>query len=234
MKLDDITDDLSNSGFVFRGIFHPGPEDQVPDLSSGQSTLSVIMVGNIGSGDFWDSFKRSDEFLDAVSDPMDNWTKRTVGPIAAKAGGEALFPSDGPPYHPFQKWASRAEALFSSPIGLFISSDWGTWHALRAAILLPEAIELPAPKSEVSSPCLSCEDQPCLKICPVDAFGEEHGYDYLACADHVASKAGTSCATKGCLARRACPVGQQHTLRSEHATFHMSAFINERKRMGEI
>ncbi|WP_120498906.1 hypothetical protein [Kiloniella sp. EL199] len=211
----------------------------MPDLSSGQPVLSVIMIGNVGSGDFWDSFKHSGEYLDAVSDPMDRWAKRVVTPIAAKAGGEALFPSDGPPYHPFQKWASRSETLFPSPIGLFISPDWGTWHALRAAILLPFKIEISTAEQEMSnssltSPCLSCEGQPCLKICPVDAFGVDRDYDYLACAYHVASDAGTSCASKGCLARRACPVGQQYVLSSEHAAFHMFAFINERKLMGEI
>ncbi|WP_085900531.1 hypothetical protein [Kiloniella majae] len=215
-------------------MFHPDWEDNVPDLSSGQSVLSVIMVGNVGSGDFWESFKRSHEYLNSDPDPMDRWTKRIVEPIAGKAGGEALFPSDGPPYHPFQRWASRAETLFPSPIGLFISSEWGTWHALRAAILLPVKIEISNTVSEVSNPCLSCEDQPCLKICPVDAFGVEQEYDYLACARYVASDAGISCASKGCLARRACPVGLEYVLNSEHAEFHMSAFINARKLMGEI
>ncbi|WP_157846031.1 hypothetical protein [Kiloniella litopenaei] len=224
---------------MLRGVFHPEPEDQVPDLSSDQPTQSVIMVGNVGSGDFWNAYKQSDEFLDAVSDPMDSWTKRIVAPIAAKAQGEVLFPSDGPPYYPFQKWASRAEVLFPSPIGLFISPEWGTWHALRAAILLPVKIEIPHAVSEdpgscLTSPCLDCKDQPCLKTCPADAFSIEQGYDYLACARHVASDEGVSCSSAGCLARRVCPIGQEYTLCSEHAAFHMSAFIGERKRLGEI
>ena len=216
------------------GVFHPEPDDHVPDLSSGQVALSVVMVGNIGSGDFWPAFQGANEYLSAVPDPMDSWTKRIIEPIASGAGGEALFPSDGPPYHPFQRWASRGVGLFPSPIGLYISPMWGTWHALRAAIALPIRLELPVMNAEAVSPCLSCIEQPCLHTCPVDAFDVDKGYDYLACARHVASSDDTSCASKGCLARRACPIGQRYTLNDDHAAFHMAAFVNARKLLREI
>ncbi len=234
LEYQQIEEDVTSQGFLLRGGFLPIEDDGVPNLSSGKQPLTVIMIGNAGSGTFWQSFTQSVEYEADGKDPMDSWTKRIIGNLAKKFDGEALFPSDGPPYHPFQKWSSRAERLFPSPIGLYISGEWGTWHALRAAILLPIKVnDLPALSSK-KNPCLSCLDQPCLSACPVDAFVIGEAYDYLACAKHVVSKDGGSCASSGCLARRACPIGQEFTLRSKHAAFHMAAFTRARRSSGEI
>ncbi|MCZ4282888.1 ferredoxin [Kiloniella laminariae] len=225
----ELQQQLAEHGFLARGGFYPAPQDAVPDLTSGEACGSVVVVGNTGSGDFWPQFQLSAEYHDGLAHPMDRWTERVIGKLAAGLGAEALFPSVGPPYYPFQRWAAKAEELYPSPIGLFISPRWGTWHALRAAILLPEKLtDLPA-VNQGASPCLSCVDQPCLTACPVSAFEADQPYDYLACARHLSTDAGENCIEQGCLARRACPVGQDFMLYPAHAAFHMTAFVRARQ-----
>ncbi|WP_419902203.1 ferredoxin [Kiloniella sp.] len=233
-EYQQIEKEVTRLGFLVRGGFAPEGEDTVPNLSSGQPTQTVIMIGNAGSTPFWNRFTQSSEYKADSQNPMDNWTRRVMEDLAKNFGGEVLFPSDGPPYYPFQRWSSRAESLYPSPIGLYISHDWGTWHALRAAILLPESVDNLPELSQKQSPCLSCKDQPCLSSCPVDAFGIGQVYDYLACAKHVVSEEGADCASKGCLARRVCPVGQEFTLTPEHVAFHMAAFTRARRDSGEV
>ena len=229
-----LQDEISKLGIFARGGFCPSEEDEVPKLNSGDLPRSVLMIGNVGSGEFWRRFKQSTEYQSGIDNPMDRWTKRIVGEFADRYQGTALFPSDGPPYYPFQRWASRAEALFPSPIGLYISDKWGTWHALRAAILLPKAIEDLPLIEDTENPCLSCVEQPCLSACPVTAFNPGQFYDYLGCARHVSSVEGQDCAQNGCLSRRVCPQGQNFILLPEHAAFHMTAFIKARKNAGEL
>jgi hypothetical protein len=53
------------------------------------------------------------------------------------------------------------------------------------------------------------------------------GYDIAACTTHLRSAAGRDCMTLGCAARSACPVGPGHRYTSEHAAFHMAAFLRE-------
>ncbi|WP_020592261.1 hypothetical protein [Kiloniella laminariae] len=225
----ELQQQLAGQGFLARGGFYPRPEDAVPDLASGEAVGSVVVVGNVGSGDFWRQFLQSAEYRDGMANPMDRWTERVIGKLAAEIGVEALFPSVGPPYFPFQRWSARAEELYPSPIGLFVSPQWGTWHALRAAILLPERVpDLPV-LNRGESPCLGCVDQPCLSACPVSAFVVDQPYDYLGCARHLSKAAGENCIEQGCLARRACPVGQDFMLLPAHAAFHMTAFSRARQ-----
>ena len=46
-----------------------------------------------------------------------------------------------------------------------------------------------------------------------------------ACVDHVAGETGGSCRERGCLARRACPVGREFAYAPEAGAFHMAAVI---------
>ena len=95
--------------------------------------------------------------------------------VARRFDATALYPSDGPPYLPFQRWAMKAEPVRSSPLGILIHPDYGLWHGYRGALAFAGALPLP-PRDERASPCDDCADRPCLSTCPVAAFGEA-GYD---------------------------------------------------------
>ncbi len=226
----DLRDALARHGLRVRGGFATDSEMDRDILAPAPWARTLVLVGNAGS-ELWD---RSGAAIAAITgpDPLDRWTRRTIDPIARSIDGTALYPFDGPPYWPFQRWAERAEGVRSSPIGIQIHPEYGLWHAYRAAILLRRAID--HLRAEQAHPCDTCADRPCLTHCPVRAFSMD-GYDVERCVDHVVAlqhEAG-SCGDIGCLARLACPVGARWRYRPDHARFHMTAFVNARLRARE-
>ena len=143
----------------------------------------------------WKAFRRGGKL--SCANPLDTWTRNLLTPLAQFVGGRAVYPFEGPPYHPFQRWAQRADTVHSSFMGPLIHSDFGLWHAYRGAIILAERLVLPEPVSS-SNPCDSCEARPCLSACPVGALNKGK-YDTKKCVDHVSSAAGFDCRERGCL-----------------------------------
>lgn len=226
MGLDDLPGKLARHGLALRGAFAPAPEDGVPPLPGGRPTRAVVMVGSIG-GAFWRHVMGSPEA--AGPDPIDRWTRRVVDAIAGAIGAVPLYPFDGPPWHPFQRWARRADpALAASPLGILIHPRFGLWHALRAALRL--AAPVTAPRSEpMPSPCDGCSDRPCLRGCPVGAFSAM-GFDAGACAGHLGSSAGGTCHGLGCRARLACPIAPGLRYPADLQAHLLAAFVAARRR----
>lgn len=230
---DELTRALSPHGLVLRGGFVCGPGDEVPRLPGHRSAAVLRMVGQIGSS-VWSAFRASPFFADGLPDPMDRWCKSIAKPLAEQLGGVAIFPSDGPPYPPFLRWARRAEPVQPSPLGLLIHARAGLWHAYRFALALPrlaadDAAALAAAAATVTPDlCARCDGRPCLAACPVDAFSAA-GYDVPVCAAHLHSAAGAACMAGGCLARHACPVGGAHRYDAAHAAFHMVHFARKHR-----
>jgi hypothetical protein len=212
----------------------------------------VWMVGVVGSR-FWPHFKASAFFSDGQPDPLDRWSRAIGDALARRFGGVALYPFDGPPYHPFQQWADRAEPTQASAMLLRIHPEHGLWHAYRFALALParalpaaaqgaEPAPAPAPALPPAVPaphpadtrwhslpgglCASCSGQPCLQACPVQAYTGT-AFVLQACAEHLHSGQGEACMQLGCLARSACPVGAALRYTAEHAAFHMQAFAKQ-------
>ena len=212
----ELAERLAASGLVVRGGFHPEPADGVPSLPDGAPAATVLMVGNVGPA-FWERVRAAPEA--AGPDPIDRWTTRVLTGL----GDGVLFPFGGPPHHPFQRWARRADpALAPSPLGILIHPEHGLWHALRAALLFRDRLALPTMPSR-PSPFGSCSTKPCLATCPVGAFGPG-GYAVAACRTHLGTLSGQPCMIQGCQARLACPVGRRHAYRGSQAQHHMRAF----------
>jgi hypothetical protein len=211
---EELEQALAGFGLILRGGFHPGADDAAP---AGVGTL--LLIGNAGPA-LWRAFSADP----AVGpDPMNRWTERAVRPLAERFGARALFPFDGPPYWPFQRWALKAEPVRVSPLGLLIHPRYGLWHAYRAALIFAASdIALP-PRDPAPDLCGACAGKPCLSACPVGAFDGE-GYDVPACVAHIRAPAGADCLSAGCRARRACPVGRDYAYAPAQARFHMAAF----------
>lgn len=222
MRLQQVLQVIIDAGYTPRGGFHARPEDGVPDVDTGRPALTLLLVGNAGPA-MWDRFARERE---PKTDLLDDWSREKLGEVARGLGAKALFPFTKP-HLPFQRWAQRAEACHASPLGIFIHPDYGLWHGYRGALALAEKLDLP-PHDARSSPCDTCPDRPCLQACPVGAFTGA-AYDVAACARHIASPAGSDCMSRGCRARRACPIGRGYTYRPEQAEFHMTAFLRARR-----
>lgn len=220
-SLDDIAAAVARHGLIQRGGFHPTAADRVPALPGGAPAATLVMVGNAGPA-MWQHFAAAPEMADGGADALDRWTRRVLSGIAGAFGAAALFPFDGPPYPPVQRWAMRAEPVHASPLGLLIHPEYGLWHAYRGALAFASRFDLP-PRADIASPCDSCIDRPCLTSCPVEAFSGS-GYDVPACARHIDTPAGVDCMELGCRSRRACPVGQEYRYSPAQAEFHMLPF----------
>ena len=221
MNLEAIAETLVPHGLIVRGGFHPTPEDQVPSLSSGASSATVVIVGNAGPA-MWAKFANSPERA-LERDPLNTWTLKVVSASTGSLRAEALYPFSGPPYYPFQRWAQRAESVWPSPIGILIHPESGLWHGYRAALLFEQRLALPA-KVALDNPCDSCEERPCLNTCPVGAFTGE-GYNVPSCVSHISTQDGSDCISLGCRARRACPVGVAFRYEPPQAQLHQQAFL---------
>jgi len=208
-------------GLAVRGAFHPeaGEFDaMLPSVAAG----TIVLLGFTGSLQ-WQTFRCSVEASDGIADPLDRWSRRLIGLLAREFGALDIYPNGSAPQLPFQRLAARCEPVHRSPIGLQIHSEWGLWHAYRGALVLADRIELPSvPPS--GDPCEVCDEKPCLSACPVDAF-RAGVFNLQACAAHVRSAAGSECRERGCLARRACPVGVHNRYAEDQARFHMEAFL---------
>ena len=217
-----IETSLAEHGLIVRGGFHPGPEDGVPPLRDGRRTATVVMVGNAGSA-LWPHFSASPE-AGCLDHPLDQWTRRVLDDIAQGLDATLFLPFDGPPYLPFQRWAQRADTVSSSPLGLLIHPEFGLWHAYRGALAFEDRLELPNGERK-ASPCDTCDGRPCLTACPVEAFSHD-GFSAYICRDHLSTIEGADCMDGGCLARRACPVGQDWHYNEPHTAFHMRWFAS--------
>ena len=220
---------LHDQGLAARGGFHPSEEDGVPLLPSGTRPATLVLAGNVGHG-MWQTFSayRPVESADNEAHPtlLDDWSRTTLHHVADALGDPAvcvpLFPFGGPPFLPFIRWAQKAEAVFPSPIGPLIHPDYGLWHAYRGALAFADHLDVPR-RDDRESPCETCREKPCLTGCPVGAHGEGP-FDLAACITHIDSAEGAACMSGGCLARRACPIGDHFRYAPAHAHFHMVAF----------
>ncbi len=177
----------------------------------------------LGTGDgFWEIFSASDEYADGQCDPLDRWSKRVIGTMAAERGAECHFPSDGPPYPPFISWALESGRFHTSPINMMVHDEAGLMISLRGALHVPEKLAIPVPGA--ASPCTSCKPQPCRASCPVDAFAKGV-YDVDGCRNQIGGQDETECLSRGCAARRACPVSQGYGRLEEQSSYHMRVFL---------
>ncbi len=213
---------VSDSGLAWRGAFNVGDADDLPPMPDGRATRSVVLLGFAGRG-HWQTFLASAEARDGAPHPLDRWSRSRIDGLAKRFDGHGLYPSDGPPWLPFQRWGTRAEPVHPSPLGILIHPRWGLWHAYRGALAFADDLAEPM-RAAAPSPCVACATKPCLSSCPVDAIGPGR-YDWRRCADHVRSAAGDDCLKTGCRARRTCPVGAEHRYEPAEAEFHMRAFL---------
>ena len=216
-----IAASLGETGLFYRGGFHPCPEDTVPRLPDGGEAGTVVLIGNAG-GALWRAFCEANPDR-STSNPLDSWLDPILERLARDVGATLILPNRGPIFPPVQDWAKRAEPVYRSPIGIMIHPDFGLWHVYRAALLFAERLDLP-PRTDGANPCDSCASRPCLKVCPADAF-EPDRFNAKACVGHVMSDRGGNCRDRGCLARRACPVGRDFAYPRDAGAFHMAAVV---------
>ncbi len=206
MTLEAIQIAAANAGLLTMGARH-------------EDGKTIVLFGTGPA--FWTVFVTSLEYKDGAKDPVDRWSKRIVGAIATQFGASCQFPSDGPPYPPFIRWALDSGQFFQSPVGMMVHPEVGLMISLRGALILPTEIQLP--KQVSPSPCRACAS-PCTSACPVDALNAETGYNVTACHAYLDTPGGVECMSRGCIARRACPHSANAGRTDAQSALHMRSF----------
>lgn len=218
---DEIRAVLAPHGIFLRGTVVFSDGEPAPLLNGGARARSVVLLGNIG-GSLWEPFSRwraVPENAD-VANPLDAWSKALIGPLAERLAATAYFPSD-PPWQPFQQWATRAESLKPSPLGILVHPVYGLWHGYRGALGFAHSVESGTLSSE--HPCERCAEKPCLTACPAGAVSPT-GFDVASCRSYLRTSEGhETCLAGGCMARAACPVGIDYRYPPAQLAFHMAA-----------
>ncbi|MBB4188138.1 4Fe-4S dicluster domain-containing protein [Sinorhizobium terangae] len=220
--LETIRAALAPHGLFLRGTVSFADGEEAPMLADGRPAASIVLIGNIG-GSLWEPFSRwrDGEPARGGADPLDNWSKQVIRPVAEAAGAIAYFPSD-PPWQPFQQWAMRAERLKTSPLGILIHPQYGLWHGYRGALGFDQVLPRTGSIS-VGHPCDACVEKPCSSACPADALAAGT-FDVGRCRTHLRTQAGAGgCLAHGCLSRDACPVGRDYRYPAQQLRFHMAA-----------
>ena len=211
--------------------------DEIATLPDVATEPVAILVGNAGPA-MWKVLSQDlggDGNVVAHAHPMNTWTRRIIEKVCHDVASDmpqttaskpiqVVFPFDGPPYYPFQKWAIRTGQFFPSPIGPLVHSEFGLWAGFRAAIICAREVIDQVSVGSDGSPCDSCAEKPCLSTCPVDAFRPD-GYDVPTCTTFLRTAESTACMTGGCLARRACPIGDTYKQTQAQSQFHINKFL---------
>ncbi|MGR3503003.1 ferredoxin [Pseudaestuariivita sp.] len=180
---------------------------------------TLVLLGT-GQG-FWPVFTRGAEYNDGMPDPLDRWSTRVLGKVGQETGArDVAFPFGGPPYAPFLRWASATGEAWQSPVGMLVHAEAGLMISYRGALVFDGAHTLPETPASPCEPCAA----PCADACPVDALSARDGYDVAACHAFLDTDAGQDCLSRGCKARRACPVSQGFGRDPAQSAFHMAAF----------
>ncbi|MFC4669807.1 ferredoxin [Seohaeicola nanhaiensis] len=185
-----------------------------------QDGRTLVLLG--AGADFWPAFQAAPEARDTAPDPVDRWSLRVVGALAARFGAQALFPFGGPPYQPFIAWARQSGRAFQSPVGMLVHDRVGLMISYRGALHLPGLVDCPAPPA--AHPCHSCAAKPCTKACPVGALAAGQAYDLDACHGFLETGPGQDCMERGCAVRRACPLSAGAGRVAAQSHHHMKAF----------
>ena len=191
-----------------------------PLLPGGES---AIVIGNGGTA-FWDAFRAfCARHPDAGRrpDPLDAFTQLVVEealrPVLGGMPSRIVYPFRFPddPVS-FVQLAECAGLGRRSLLGLLVHPTFGPWIALRAAVLVPVAIEAERP-ADGFDPCPTCVERACMPACPAGAIADR-GWDIPRCAAHRLRDE-DECAAR-CHARFDCVIGREHRHTPDELAYH--------------
>lgn len=170
---------------------------------------SAVVIGN-GGGAFWDAYAAHRRSAPPPEHPLDAYTRelltRLIAPFVPSSA-RIVFPFDHPAVPlSFQRLALLAGLGGPSRLGVLVHPEFGPWIALRAAVLLEEAVAIP-PAAAGFDPCPTCVERSCMPACPAAAVSDA-GWDVVRCAGERA-RPDDACA-RGCHARLECVLGRSH------------------------
>ena len=190
---------------------------------------TLVVIGN-GGGAFWEALRRHRECEASTRGPgpLDAFTRAVVMHAVESPGLDlggpprVAFPfEDEPLALSFVHLAECAGLGRRSLLGVLVHPEFGPWMALRAALLLPFAVDAPRP-ADGFDPCPSCVERPCIAACPAGAVGPG-GWDVPRCAAYRLSATHGDGCDVGCHARIACVLAPEHRYPPDALAFHQAS-----------
>lgn len=222
-----IDETLSRKGLQLQAVVDATlVADLVPStaVESNVARFRQLLVFGSRGGDLWRQLKVRKSVSDGdESDPIDRFSVQCVEAFLARSGChqfDVLYPSNNheETLLDLRALGRRLGWHRDSLLGIGIHPDWGTWFAYRVVVAADTAFEATALGPTGRSPCSDCNDKPCIAACPADAVDESGGFSLERCS-HYRLQTGSACQFT-CLARQACPVGQQFAYGSDQRHYH--------------
>ena len=181
-----------------------------------ESTRRFVMLG-AGGRLLW---RQSGGDLTDSDHPLDTFSVNAAGRVVSEYWGggvvEMLYPGSLPV--PLQQLGMFAGWSHVSTLGMGINTGFGTWFAYRALFALDSPLQETVPLASQGSPCDRCVEKPCRSACPAVAVRLEKSFALGRCVSYRLESA-SSCADR-CLARLACPVGQDGRYDENQLAYH--------------
>jgi hypothetical protein len=216
MWLRSLGDQLRPHGLNHLGVVTRARYDQVapPPFQAAEihpPARSIVVVGSGGRA-HWDAFLQHVAVdpvarLARTSHPLDDFCRSVFPPLPEC---RVVFPS----YlsFDFMKLAELAGLGAPSELGTLVSTAFGPWFGLRAAIFAPHELSGSLPQRSLCEGCAA----PCRTACPVSAVGEL--FDWRRCVDQRL-RPGSSCRSR-CHSRLACVVAPEQAYDDLELTYH--------------
>ena len=187
---------------------------RLPPWREGRALL--VAIGN--SGALWQPFLgrlRQDPGLVELEHPLDEVVAAVVEAAVASLGTRHLIAwsnrRQGSPPVGLQHLARATGLACASPVGLCAHPRLGTWFAMRAAVLLDVQATSTAP-AELTDPCGSCMDRPCMPA-------YQHALQVIE--QGRSAKLEIRRVWRPWLAlRHSCPVGREHAYPEAQSRYH--------------
>jgi hypothetical protein len=164
----------------------------------------LILFGHAGRR-LWEAVQASGI---GGEDPIDDYSIQTMTTWFAQHAPERhfriLYPGDQP--IALQALGQLAGWHHAAPFMVGIDAEWGSWFAYRAVVISDTNFQ-PNLAVDRINPCLSCSAKPCIAACPASAM-DDGNFSLGPCLAYR-QQADSSCAHT-CLARLACPIGEEH------------------------
>ena len=186
---------------------------------------SIVVIGN-GGGAFWHAYRRhADNHPDWTrrEHPLDDFTRHVIEtdltPPVRERGIRLTvvypFVSGAAALH-FMELGRIAGIGGPSLLGVLINPQYGTWIALRAALLIGDEIDEPGAAAGFD-PCPQCAPRSCISACPAGAVSGG-GWDVIGCVRYRVERE-PDC-TSGCHARMRCVIAPQHRYPDDELRHH--------------
>jgi epoxyqueuosine reductase len=211
-----LIDQLEPHGLNHFGVVTRARYDEVapPPFQADEmhpNTRSIVVVGSGGRA-HWQQFllhvsRDPLAHLARTSHPLDDFCRAALPSLE---GCRVVFPSVLA--FDFMKLAEIAGLGAPSLLGTLVSTSFGPWFGLRAAIFTP--VDLPGSPLQASL-CHGCA-APCRTACPVAA--PSIPFEWRRCMDERLGT-GSTCRSR-CHARLACIVAPEHAYDDLELTYH--------------